>query len=143
MSRIGVEEEWEESGCWRKARFSSALVVAARMVHRGVTPVNGLQNWSILFGIMNKMVTHSLVVVGWTEVSFPDAQSLSNNMFAVIGAFDVIRVREELAINVPRMPAPEVRISMFFALTDWMRMVSTQLDLSGSRLTYLDSHPRV
>jgi len=49
---MGAEEEWGESGCWGKERFSPALVVAARMVYRGtlmfdksgIAPVNELQN---------------------------------------------------------------------------------------------------
>ena len=36
MSRIG-EEEGEDSECWGKVRFSPALVVAARMVHRSAS----------------------------------------------------------------------------------------------------------
>jgi hypothetical protein len=88
MGRVGMLEG---------RRFSPALVVAARMVYRGapvfdnneIAPVNGLQDWSRLFGIVNKMVTHPLVVVVWTEVSFPDVQSFPNKIFAVIGAFDV------------------------------------------------------
>jgi len=35
MSRIGEEGGWEELECWGKASFSSALVVAARIVHLG------------------------------------------------------------------------------------------------------------
>lgn len=124
------------------------MVVAARMVYRGapvfdnnvIAPVDELQNWSRLFKIINKTVTHPLVVVVWTELPFPDAQSFPNNIFAVIGAFDVVRVREELVLNVPWMPKPEVRISMFVAFTDWTRAVRTRSDVSGSSLTYLDGH---
>lgn len=108
-----------------------------------IAPVDELQNWSRLFKIVNKTVTHPLVVVAWPEVSFPDAQPFSNNIFAVIGAVDVFRVSEELVMNVPWMPKLEVIISMFVALTDWMRTVSTRSDLSGSRLTYLDGDLRV
>lgn len=124
------------------------MVVAARMVYRGaplfddngIAPVNKLQNWSRLFKTINKTVTHPLVVVVWTELPFPGVQSFPNNIFAVIGAFDVVRIREELVLNVPWMPKPEVRISMFVALTDWTRAVSTQSDASGSSLAYLSGH---
>jgi len=105
-----------------------------------IPPVNELQNWSRLFKTVNKMVTHPLVVVVWTELPFPDAQSFPNNIFAVIEAFDVVRVREESVMNVPWMPKLEVRMSMFAALTDWTRAVSTRSDVSGSSLTYLNSH---
>lgn len=37
ISRTGVEEGWEEPEYRRKARFSSALVVVARMVYRGAS----------------------------------------------------------------------------------------------------------
>jgi len=37
MSRIGEDEGCEESEFWTKVRFSSALVVAARMVYRGAS----------------------------------------------------------------------------------------------------------
>lgn len=96
------------------------------MVYRGATmfgsddiaSVDGLQNWSRLFKIVNKMVTHPLIVVARLEVSFPDVQPFPNNIFAVIGAVDVFRVSEELVMNVPWMPKLEVIISMFVALTD-------------------------
>ena len=125
MSRIGVEK-LEESECWRKARFSPAFIVAARMVYRGasvfgddeIVPVDELRNRSRLFKIVDKMVTHPLVVVLWGEVSFPAASSFPNNIFAVIGAFNVFRFREELMMKVPWMPTFEVIISMFLALTD-------------------------
>jgi len=46
-------------------------------------------------------------------------------MLAVIGAFDVLRLSDELVMNVPLMPALDVLMSMFVALTDWARQVST------------------
>lgn len=89
---------------------------------------------------MNKRVTYPPVVVAWTEVSFPDVQSFSKKTFAVIGAFDVIRLRDEFVMNVPWIPTLVVWISMFVAFTDWIRPVSTQLKVSGSRWTYPDSN---
>jgi len=49
---------------------------------------------------MNKVVTYSLVVA-YMGVSFPDVRSFSNEIFAVIAAFDVSSFREELVMNVP------------------------------------------
>jgi len=86
------------------------LVVVARMVYRGtpvMAPVNDL-----------------LVALVWTEVSFLYDQSFSNKTSAVIGAFDVDRVREELVINLPWIPTLEVWISMFAAFTDWAQPVN-------------------
>lgn len=88
---------------------------------------------------MNEVVTYPLVVVARTEVSFPDVESFSKKIFAVIGAFDVVRLREELVINVPWMPTLEVCISMFVAFTDWIRPVSTRSKVSGSSWAYPNS----
>lgn len=109
MSRIGGVQGWKESECRRTAKFSAALVVAARMAYRGapvfdnsgIAPVKKLEDRSRFFKITNKVETHPLVVAVWTEVSFPDVQSFSNKIFAVIGAFDVVRLREESVMNVP------------------------------------------
>ena len=49
---------------------------------------------------MNKVVTYSLAVA-YMGVSFPDVRSFSNEIFAVIGAFNVFSLREELVMNVP------------------------------------------
>ena len=81
--------------------------------------------------MMNEMVAYPPVVSTWTEVFFPEAESFSKKIFAVIGAFDVARLREESVINVPRTPALEVRISMFVALTDCIRPVSARSGLSS------------
>ena len=51
--------------------------------------------------MVNEAVTHPLVAVACAEVPFSDVQSFSKRIFAVIGAFDVARLREELVINVP------------------------------------------
>jgi len=102
------------------------LVVAARMVYRGapvfdnngIAPAKELGVRSRLFKITNKVETHPLVVAAWTEVSFPEVRSFSNKIFAVIGAFDVVRLREELVMKVPWMATLEVWMSMFVAFTD-------------------------
>jgi hypothetical protein len=92
--------------------------------------------------MMNEMVTHPPVVSAWTEVFFPDAESFSKKIFAVIGAFDVVRLREESVINVPRMPTLEVRMSMFVALTDCIRQVSARSGLCSRWAHPNDCHVR-
>ena len=54
ISRIG-EEEWGESESWRKVRFSSALVVVARMVYLGVPDVDN--NETVPVKELDNMVT--------------------------------------------------------------------------------------
>ena len=63
-------------------------------------------------------------------------------MLAVIGAFDVVRLRDELVMKVPSMPALEVWISMFVALTDWARQVSDQ-EFLGSVWAHPNSNRHV
>ena len=76
-------------------RFSPAFVVAASTVYRGAS-------------VFDK----PLVRVDWTGVS-----SFSKKIFAVIGKFDVARLKEELVTNVPWIRAFEVWISMYVAFT--------------------------
>jgi len=64
MSRVGEEGGREKPECWGKARFSAALVVAARIVYLGDPVFN---NDEIA------PVKELLVVVESTEVSFPEA----------------------------------------------------------------------
>jgi hypothetical protein len=71
-----------------------------------------------LLNIGDTEMAYPLVVVARTEVSFPDLESFSRKIFATIWASTVARFREELVINVPRMPALEVWMSIFVALTD-------------------------
>ena len=67
----------------------------------------------------NRVATHQLVGVERTGVSFSDVHSFSNNIFAVIGKFDVVRLRDELAVKFPCICAFEVWISISAAFTDW------------------------
>ena len=108
---MGAKEEWEVSGRRRKARLSPALVVAARMVYRDASttaPVSELQNAIKIVLNREQVANHLLVTSVWSEVSLPDDQPFSNIIFAVIGAFDVDKVREELVINVPWIPTLDV-----------------------------------
>lgn len=54
------------------------------------------------------MATHQPAEVECMEVSFPKVQSFSKKIFAVIGEFDVVRLKEEFVMNVPRIWAFEV-----------------------------------
>lgn len=74
------------------------MVVVVRMVYRGapaMKPVDELQNTVRVIQNRELVASHLLVTLEWAEICF------SNKIFAVIGAFDVDRVREELVINVP------------------------------------------
>jgi len=89
ISRIGGGRE--ESGCWRNERFIPASLVAARTVYRGGS----------VFDNEVAPVKEQPVGVEWVGVSFSDVQTFSKKIFAVIGEFDVVRLKDELAINVP------------------------------------------
>lgn len=81
ISRMGGEGG-EEPGCWTKERFSPALVVSACTVYRCAS----------VFGV---------APAEWIGVSSQNVRSFSRKMFAVIGEFDVVRLKEELTTNVP------------------------------------------
>ena len=81
------------------------------MVYRGASAtalVDELQKTVRSVQNRERVATHVLATLAWAEVSFPDDQLFSNKIFAVIGAFDVDKVREELVINVPWIPTLEV-----------------------------------
>lgn len=108
-SRIGEGEGREEPEGLRRERFSPALVVAARTVYRGVpvfdnseiAPAKELKRIVTVAQQKGSMTAYPPVVVAWTEVPFLEMGSFSKKMFAIICAFIVFRLREELVINVP------------------------------------------
>lgn len=92
------------------------MEVAACTVYLGVpvfdnnvmAPAKKLEARSHVLETVSKVLTHPLVVVTLTKVSFPDVLSFSNKIFGVIAAFDVLKLREELVINVPWILSLEV-----------------------------------